>query len=76
MSVAKGSKMKQPSAGNEAIELLRAFTRPILSIFGLVSWVMLLANSYDIPEYFTTLVWAMCLWWFGERGYLRLKGKL
>jgi len=46
---------KEPLS-NGIVNIIRSFTRPVLTFFGLVSWVMLLANGFDIPEYFTTLV--------------------
>lgn len=64
--------------GNEslsegAVNIARGLTRPALSIFGLVSWVMLFVNDYDIPIIFTTLVWGMVAWWFGDRTYFKIK---
>lgn len=55
------------------INIMRAFTRPALSFFGLVSWVMLFANGFDIPDAFTWLVWGMIVYWFGDRTYFKLK---
>jgi len=57
------------------INIVRSFVRPILSIFGLVSWVMMHINGIEIPEIFTLLVWGMVLWYFGERGILKMIGK-
>lgn len=56
------------------MNIVRGFTRPALTFFGLVSWVMLFANGYDIPVYFSTLVWGMVVWWFGDRTYFKIKG--
>lgn len=55
------------------MNIVRGFTRPALSFFGLVSWVMLFANDYEIPSVFTTLVVGMVLWWFGDRTYFKNK---
>lgn len=48
-------KNKEPLSEG-VVNIVRGLTRPALSFFGLVSLVRLLANSFDIPEYFTTLV--------------------
>ena len=56
-----------------AANILRSFTRPALTFFGLVSWVMLYVNYYDIPAAFTWLVWGMVVWWFGDRSYFKIK---
>ena len=55
------------------MNIVRAFTRPALTFFGLVSWVMLFANGFDIPAAFTWLVWGMVVWWFGDRTYFKKK---
>ena len=55
------------------VNIVRASTRPTLTFFGLVSWVMLLANGYDIPDTFTWLVWGMIVYWFGDRTYFKIK---
>ena len=57
------------------VNIVRSFTRPILTIFGLVSWVMLFANGFDIPAAYTWLVWGMVLWYFGERGALKFTSR-
>ncbi len=57
-----------------AVNIVRSFTRPILAIFGLVSWVMLFANGFDIPAAYTWLVWGMVVWFFGDRTYFKVKG--
>ena len=55
------------------MNIVRGFTRPALTFFGLVSWVMLFANSFDIPDAFTWLVFGMVVWWFGDRTYFKKK---
>jgi len=55
------------------IAIVRSFTRPALTMFGLVSWVILFVNGFDIPGYFTALVWGMVGWWFGDRTYFKIK---
>ena len=55
------------------VNIVRASTRPALTFFGLVSWVMLFANGYEIPDAFTWLVWGMAIWWFGDRTYFKKK---
>lgn len=55
------------------MNIVRGFTRPALTFFGLASWVLLFANDFDIPEYFTLLVFGMVSWWFGDRTYFKLK---
>ena len=64
---------QRPTASSEIIAIVRSFTRPALTFFGLVSWVMLFANGYDIPEYFTILVSGMIVYWFGDRTYFKIK---
>ena len=56
------------------VNIVRGFTRPALTFFGLVSWVMLFANDFDIPSNFTWLVFGMVLWWFGDRTFFKIKG--
>ncbi|GAH56766.1 unnamed protein product [marine sediment metagenome] len=56
------------------VNIVRSFTRPILAIFGLVSWVMLFANGFDIPAAYTWLVWGMVVYYFGDRTYFKVKG--
>ncbi|HEY92312.1 MAG TPA: hypothetical protein G4O17_01015 [Dehalococcoidia bacterium] len=58
-----------------ATNILRSFTRHALTLFGLVSWVMLFANDYDIPPAFTWLVWGTVVWWFGDRSYFKIKAR-
>ena len=55
------------------VNIVRASTRPALTFFGLVSWVMLFANGYEIPDGFTVLVAGMVIWWFGDRTYFKKK---
>ena len=55
------------------VNTVRGCTRPILVVFGLVSWVMLFANYFDIPGYFTGWVGGMILWWFRDRSYFKKK---
>lgn len=55
------------------VNIVRASTRPALTFFGLVSWVMLFANGYEIPGTFTWLVWGMVVYWFGDRTYFKIK---
>ena len=55
------------------MNMVRGFTRPALTFFGLASWVMLFANSFDIPDAFTWLVFGMVVWWFGDRTYFKKK---
>lgn len=57
------------------VNIVRSFTRPALTFFGLVSWVMLFANGIDIPSTFTWLIYGMVLWWFGDRTFFKIKGK-
>jgi hypothetical protein len=57
------------------VDMARSFTRPALTFFGLVSWVMLYANGFNIPDTFTWLVYGMVLWWFGDRTFFKIKGK-
>jgi len=56
------------------VNIVRGFTRPALTFFGLVSWVMLYANGFEIPAAFTWLVWGMVVYWFGDRTYFKLRG--
>ena len=55
------------------MNIVRGFTRPALTFFGLASWVSLFANSFDIPDAFTWLVFGMVVWWFGDRTYFKKK---
>jgi len=55
------------------MNIVRGFTRPALTFFGLVSWVMLFADGFDIPDTFTWLVFGMVVWWFGDRTYFKKK---
>lgn len=54
------------------INIVRSFVRPALTFFGLVSWVMLFMNGYQIPDAFTWLVFGMILFWFGDRSFFKL----
>ena len=60
------------SLSQGVMDIVRSFTRPALTLFGLVSWVMLFANGYQIPDQFTWLVYGMVLWWFGDRSFFKL----
>ena len=55
------------------VNIIRGITRPALTFFGLVSWVVLLANGYDIPEIYTGGVLGMVGWWFGDRTYFKIR---
>lgn len=65
--------VKKEPLSEGTMNIVRGFTRPALTFFGLVSWVLLYYNGFDIPEYFTLLVWGMVGWWFGERTYFKYK---
>jgi hypothetical protein len=62
---------KEPLSSG-VVNIIRGFTRPALTFFGLVSWTMLFINGYDIPVEFTALVYGMVLWWFGDRSFFKL----
>jgi hypothetical protein len=69
-------KMKPKETLSEGVaNIVRSFTRPALTFFGLISWVMLFVNGFDIPGWFTFLVYGMVVWWFGDRTYFKIKGK-
>lgn len=58
--------------------ILRAFTRPILTIFLTVLWGMLYWNIKsqggdlgDMDIEFTIFVWGLVGWWFGDRTFLK-----
>ena len=57
------------------INIVRGCTRPVLTFWGIVSWTMMYVNGVESATY-TWLVWGMVLWYFGERGALKLKGKI
>ena len=57
------------------VNIVRGYTRPALTFWGIVSWTMMYVNGIESSTY-TWLVWGMVLWYFGERGALKLKGKI
>jgi hypothetical protein len=66
--------MKKEETLSEGVaNIVRSLTRPALSFFGLVSWVMLFVNGYNIPPEFTWLVFGMLVYWFGDRTYFKKK---
>jgi len=63
---------RKESLSEGVVNIVRALTRPALTMTGLVSWVMLFINGYIIPDAFTWLVFGMVLWWFGDRSFFKL----
>lgn len=57
------------------VNIIRGFTRPVLTLFGLVSVVMMRVNGIEPPVGFEPLVYGMILWWFGDRTYFKVKSK-
>ena len=73
----KRRKVKDKESLSEGVvNIIRGFTRPALTFFGLVSWVMMHVNYIEIPETFSLLVWGMVVWWFGDRTYFKAKNLL
>ena len=60
--------MKEP-----VVEIIRASTRPILTILGLISWVALILAEIEYPDAFQYAVIGMICWWFGERLIRKVK---
>jgi len=54
-------------------ELARSVTRPALTAGALAAWIGFIALGTEYPGAFQWLTVAMCLEWFTERAYTRLK---
>jgi len=63
--------MDRETLSDGLVNIIRGITRPFLSVFGTISWVCLFANGYEIPAYFTVLVYGMDVWWFGDRTFFK-----
>lgn len=48
-------------------EIIRALTRPVLTLTGLVGLIIMLLTGASVPEYYIIIVAGMLAWWFGER---------
>jgi len=65
-----GELMREPVS-----EIIRAATRPILTILGLISWTTLILADIEYPEAYQYAVIGMICWWFGERFIKKIRVK-
>ncbi len=56
-------------------EFVRTATRPVLTIIGLLAWVMFIEAGVPYPSEFQWLVVGMAASWFGERALARVQGR-
>ena len=47
--------------------VIKSATRPVLTIFGFVSWFYMIVKGIEYPDMYQTAVVGMLLWYFGER---------
>lgn len=65
--------MDKETLSEGVVNIVRGFTRPALTFFGLFAWVMMHVNGIEIPAQYTWLVWGMVVWWFGDRTWFKVK---
>jgi len=58
---------------DDVTKLVKTLTRPILTGIGFIAWIVLFAKHYSMPIPFTTMVYGMMAWWFGDRTYFKRK---
>lgn len=56
-------------------EVLKTLTRPVLTLIGLMAWLVFIAYEVPYPDWFQWTVIGMISSWFGERTIRRLAGK-
>lgn len=55
--------------------MLKTLTRPVLTLIGLMAWLVFIAYEVPYPDWFQWTVIGMISSWFGERTIRRLAGK-
>ena len=57
----------KPSVVEERKELIRAATRPVLTVLVVVFWLAFIGGQVSYPPVLETLAVAMVSWWFLDR---------
>lgn len=57
------------------VNIIRGFTRPACTFFGLVSCVMIYVSYQEVPTWLLGFTGMMLTFWFGEKTIQRLRGK-
>lgn len=54
------------------VNIVRGFTRPALSVTGLVGLIVMYQAGYGPPLEYKVLVFGMIGWWFGDRSISKI----
>ena len=56
------------------LNIVRGFTRPVLTLVGLVGLLAMYQAGYEPPLEYKVLVFGMVGWWFGDRSISKIGG--
>ncbi len=63
-----------PNSKPTFTDFVRGVTRPVLTIIGLLAWIMFITDGVNYPPMFEYAVLGMIATWFGEKLIPRIQG--
>lgn len=67
--------MEKETISGAVVNLVRGSVRPLCTVFGLVSCVMIHVNYQEVPTWLLGFTGMMLTFWFGEKSIQRLREK-